>query len=97
MKYKIILIFLILSIFSLFNQKIIAFDLYTGAGIVASTSFPINLTADFDSFMKIYQGDTAFIGILFDLNKSNKIGIELSYISRGIFGVGDYYYLLLMH
>lgn len=94
MKYKIILILLFLSFFIFFNQKIVAFNLYTGAGIVSSTSFPVNLTTDFDLFIKIYQGDTVFIGILFDLNKLNKIGLEFSFISRGIYSIGDYYYLL---
>jgi len=87
------LIIIFCGIISFLSINIYGFDLYFGAGFIASSSYPISLTNNIDSLMRIYNGDTVFAGISFNIGSNYSIGIEIAYLSKGLFAVGDFYYL----
>lgn len=89
-----IFVFLIFLIFYFSSLNIYGFDLYFGVGLVGSTTFPLNPVSYYDMYMKIYDGETFFIGSIFKLKNENFFGLEIDYISRGIYYFGEYYFLL---
>lgn len=89
-----IFVFLVFLIFYFSSQNIYGFDLYFGVGLVGSTTFPLNPVSYYDMYMKIYDGETFFIGSTFKLKNENFFGLEINYISRGIYYFGEYYFLL---
>ncbi len=96
MKYikSLIIIFFIFLIFLLYSTKTFAFDLYFGLGILGTTSYPINLTNNFDIYMKINDGETIFIGTFLRLKNNDLVSFEIGYLSRGLCSSNDYYFLL---
>lgn len=92
-KSIIFIIFIIFILFS-FSIKAFSFNLYFGVGILGTTSYPLNFTTDFDLYMKIYEGETVFVGSYLKLKNNNLINFEIGYLSRALYSIVDYYFLL---
>ena len=89
----IILCFLFL-IFIFSPIKIYALDFYIGFGIIGSTSYSLSIyNNNYESIMKIYDGETIFLGLTFPFINNYLFNIQLGYISKGLYALGDYYFL----
>ena len=88
----IILCFLFL-IFIFSPIKIYALDFYIGFGIIGSTSYSLSIyNNNYESIMKIYDGETIFLGLTFPFINNYLFNIQLGYISKGLYALGDYYF-----
>lgn len=87
-----IFFFFLFLFIMVFPIKIFASNFYLGLGFIGSTSYPIIFSSNFDSYNKIYTGESFLLGILFPLRFNNYFGIDLAYLSRGIYSSGEFYF-----
>lgn len=75
-------------------ETILGFNIYLGFGYISSTNYSLDNRFSIENFMIMFEGDSIFIGMIFNLSNTYSLGIEFNYLSRGLISTFDFYYLL---